>query len=48
MKVDPQKEFSLGPAADELRDTLGPNSLTIYSTYKLNHDEPGRLEDTGY
>ena len=42
VKVNPQTEFSLGPAANELHDTLPPNSLTIYSTYKLEHDAPGR------
>ena len=45
MKVDPQKEFSLGPAANELRDTLPPNSLTIYSTYQLEHDAPGVIAE---
>jgi hypothetical protein len=41
VKVNPQKEFSLGAATDALRDTLPPNSLTIYSAYKLEHDAPG-------
>ena len=41
LKVNPQKEFSAGPAAGELLDTLPPNSLTIYSAYKLEHDAPG-------
>ena len=45
VKVDPQKEFPLGPAADALRDTLPPNSLTIYSTYKLEHDAPGVIAE---
>ena len=34
-----------GPAADELHDTLPPNSLTIYSTYKLEHDAPGVIAE---
>jgi hypothetical protein len=45
VKIDPQKEFSLGPAADELRDKLPPNSLTIYSTYELKHDAPGVIAE---
>jgi len=44
VKVDPQKEFSLGPP-DALRDTLPSNSLTIYTTYKLGHDAPGVIVD---
>ena len=35
VKVNPQKEFLLEPARGELPDKLPPNSLTIYSTYKL-------------
>ena len=45
VRVSPQKEFSLGPAAGELRDELPPNSLTIYTTYKLEHDAPGAIEE---
>jgi len=45
VKVSPQKEFPLGPAANELRDMLPPNSLTIYSTYKLEHDAPGVISE---
>jgi len=45
VRVTPQKEFSLGPAAAELRDTLPPNSLTIYSTYKLDHEAPGVIAE---
>ncbi|MGA2033389.1 MAG: hypothetical protein ABSG68_14130 [Thermoguttaceae bacterium] len=41
VKVDPQQEYPLGPAQAELRDTLPPNSLTIYSAYKLPHEAPG-------
>ena len=37
VKVHPQLELPLEPAAAELRDTLPPNSLTIYSTYQLEH-----------
>ncbi len=45
VKVNPQKEFPLSPAATELRDTLPANSLTIYSTYKLEHDAPGVIAE---
>ena len=45
VKIDPQEEFLLGPAAGDLRDALPPNSLTIYSTYKLEHDAPGVITD---
>ena len=41
VKVNPQLELTLDPGAAEMRDTLPPNSLTIYSTYKLEHDAPG-------
>jgi hypothetical protein len=45
VEVDPQKEFPLRPAANALRDTLPPNSLTIYSSYHLKHDEPGVMAE---
>jgi hypothetical protein len=47
VKINPQTEFSLRPAADELHDTLPPNSLTIYSAYKLEHDAPGVITESG-
>ena len=45
VEVNPQAEFSLNPVAEELRDTLPPNSLTIYSTYQLRHGSPGVITD---
>jgi hypothetical protein len=42
VKVDPQKEFPLGPADRPLEDPLPPGSLTIYSTYKLSHGAAGK------
>jgi len=45
VKVKPQTEFPVGPAANDLRDRLPPNSLTIYSTYKLEHDAPGVIAE---
>jgi len=43
--INPQKEFLLGPAMNELGDTLPPNSLTIYSNYKLQHDAAGVIAE---
>jgi hypothetical protein len=45
VKVDPQREFSIGRTEEELGDTLPPTSLTIYSTYKLEHDSPGVIAE---
>ena len=45
VKVDPQREFSVGPASPAFSDKLPPNSLTIYSTYKLRHDAPGVITE---
>jgi hypothetical protein len=45
VKVNPQAEFSLSAAAAELHDTLPPNSLTIYSSYKLAHDASGIMAE---
>jgi hypothetical protein len=42
--VDPEPDFSPEPGGP-WSDTLPPNSLTIYSTYKLKHDDPGILVD---
>jgi hypothetical protein len=39
--VNPEAEFSLTLEAAEMKDTLPATSLTIYSTYKLEHDAPG-------
>jgi len=44
VKVDPESGFSTAPASG-WTDSLPPNSLTIYSTYKLTHDDPGILVD---
>ncbi|MGA2066528.1 MAG: hypothetical protein ABSG86_16245 [Thermoguttaceae bacterium] len=41
VKVNPEAEFPLTPQAGTLQDALPRNSLTIYSTYKLQHDSPG-------
>ena len=46
VKVHPQRELTLDPAAAQLSDTLPPNSLTIYSTYQLEHDAPGVIVES--
>jgi hypothetical protein len=45
VKIDPQKEFSLLPAGHPLEDLLPPESLTVYSTYKLSHDAAGVIAE---
>jgi hypothetical protein len=45
VRIDPQAEFSLGPTAKELRDTLPANSLSIYSSYRLEHGSPGVIAE---
>lgn len=45
VKVDPQAGFRLVPGAAELRDSLPPRSLTLYSAYKLSHDMPAPIEE---
>ena len=47
LRIDPQKEFSLGPHEKTLRDALPPSSLTIFSTFKLAHDDPGVIASDG-
>jgi hypothetical protein len=43
VKVNPQSEFSPAPGSSAWQDALPPNSVTIYSTYQLNHEDPGVL-----
>jgi hypothetical protein len=45
VKVNPEAEFALTPERDTLEDALPRNSLTIYSTYKLEHDSPGVIAE---
>jgi hypothetical protein len=44
VKVDPVPGFPPAPGS-AWTDSLLPNSLTIYTTYKLRHDDPGILVD---
>jgi hypothetical protein len=44
VKVDPEPGFSPAPGSS-WSDSLPPNSLTIYSTYELKHDDLGILND---
>jgi hypothetical protein len=46
IQVQPQTELTLTPQANVLEDTLPANSLTIYSTYKLEHDAPGLIVES--
>jgi len=41
LKIAPQTEFPLSASKATLRDQLAPGSITIYSTYKLAHSDPG-------
>ena len=41
VKVNPESEFSLTPSAQSLQDAIPRFSLTLYSTYKLEHESPG-------
>jgi len=45
VRIDPQPGFSPAPGSAGWQDTLPPNSLTIYSTYELKHEDPGILVD---
>jgi alpha-galactosidase len=44
VNVDPDPGFSPTPGS-AFTDSLPPNSLTIYSTYELRHDDPGIMVD---
>lgn len=45
VKVSPQGEFGIAPPTGTFQDALPRNSLTVYSTYKLEHDAPGILAE---
>jgi hypothetical protein len=45
VKVNPQPEFSPASGSAHWQDALPANSLTIYSTYELTHNDPGILVD---
>lgn len=44
VKVDPDPDFS-SPRDSTWTDTLPPQSLTVYSTFHLKHDDPGVVDD---
>jgi hypothetical protein len=46
IKVAPQNESLLTPQANVLEDTLPADSLTVYSTYRLEHDSPGVIAES--
>jgi len=41
LEIDPQQEFRLTPKQIGFTDTLPAFSLTVYSTYRLAHADPG-------
>jgi hypothetical protein len=45
LKVNPDPGFAPPPGVAEWQDALPPNSLTLYSTYKLEHDQPGIITE---
>ena len=45
VNMDPQRGFSPAAGSARWQDTLPANSLTIYSTYELKHDDPGIIVD---
>ncbi len=45
LTIDPQSEFRLTEGANEFRDRLPPMSLTVYTTYRLAHGDPGILDE---
>ena len=45
VKINPQGKFLPTVAGAALRDKLPPNSLTIYSTYQVEHGSPGIMQE---
>jgi len=45
VKVEPQAEFALTPAAASFKDKIAPTSITVYSTYKLAHTDDGIISE---
>jgi hypothetical protein len=41
LRIEPQREFAVAKAASTFHDALKPESLTVYTTYRLQHSEPG-------
>ena len=44
LRIDPQEDFHIALTAT-LKDRLAPMSLTVYSTYRLIHDDPGVMAE---
>jgi hypothetical protein len=42
---EPGKAFDLAPGQTEFTDTIKPNSITLYSSYRLDAQAPGITED---
>jgi hypothetical protein len=45
VRISPQLEFSPGAGAAQWQDTLPRRSLTLYSTYRLEHEMPGVIQE---
>jgi hypothetical protein len=43
--ISPKNEFVVGGASSSFRDKLAPESLTIYTTYRLEHSAPGIITE---
>jgi hypothetical protein len=41
IRVKPENEYLLSPANSVIKETLPAQSLTLYSTFELKHDDPG-------
>jgi hypothetical protein len=44
-RINPQREFSAGAGQAQWQDALPARSLTLYSTYKLEHEQPGVIAE---
>jgi len=45
LRIEPQGNIVLSPDSPDAQDQLPPMSLTVYSTWKLDHAQPGIITD---
>jgi len=45
LTIDPQGEFALSPGTARFADTLPPASVTVYTTYRRAHGDPGVIAE---
>jgi hypothetical protein len=45
LTINPKAEFRVSRTAPSFRDRLAPESLTIYTTYRLEHSAPGVIAE---